>query len=269
MPSASSGKYKIKSIKVYKDHVTLSFLKRAKLQISKEAYLSSYLYEGKIISNKDIEKLEEITASSKLLNYALSLAGKRRYSERKMYDKLKAKETDKKAIYAVISKLKGNGLINDEMLMMDLVNWDDQRKLGKNKIIKHLKDQGIPDNIVSKAKFSSVNELKKAKALLPKLDKKYSRYAYEIKKKHIYSALISQGYEIDIARQVIGDTKKDQPKKEKEKLVNDYQKIKRRYINKYEGYELKKRIFATLANKGYKPSEIKTVLEDYDNENDF
>ena len=105
--------------------------------------------------------------------------------------------------------------------------------------------------------------------MLPKLDKKYSRYAYEIKKKHIYSALISQGYDMDIARQVIGDTKKDQPKKEKEKLVNDYQKIKRRYMNKYEGYELKKKIYAALANKGYKSSEIKTVLEDYDNENDF
>ena len=269
MPSVNAGKYKIKSIKVYKDHVTLSFLKREKLQISKEAYLSSYLYEGKSISNKEIEKLEEVTASSKLLNYALSLVNKRRYSERKMYDKLKAKEEDKKAIWAVINKLKSNGLLDDEAYMLDLINWDDQRKFGKNKIIKHLKDQGIPDQIIAKAKFSSSNELKKAKALLPKLDKKYSRYAYEAKKKHIYSAFISQGYDIDIARQVIGDTKKDQPKKEKEKLVNDYQKIKRRYSNKYEGYELKKRIYAALANKGYRGSEIKTVLEDYDNENDF
>lgn len=269
MPSVNSGKYKIKSIKVYKDHVTLTFLKHARLQISKEAYLSSYLYEGKSISEKEITKLEEITASSKLLNYALSLVNKRRYSERKIYDKLKAKENDKKVIYAVINKLKANGLVNDEMFMMDLINWDDQRKLGKNKILKHLKDQGIPDQIIARAKFSSSSELKKAKALLPKLDKKYSRYAYEMKKKHIYSALISQGYDIDIARQVIGDAKKDQPKKEKEKLVNDYQKIKRRYSNKYEGYELKKRIYAALANKGYKASEIKTVLEDYDNENDF
>lgn len=153
--------------------------------------------------------------------------------------------------------------------MLDLINWDDQRKFGKNKIIKHLKDQGIPEQIISKARFSSSNELKKAKTLLPKLDKKYSRYAYEIKKKHIYSALISQGYDIDIARQVIGDTKRDQSKKEKEKLVNDYQKIKRHYMNKYEGYELKKRIYAALANKGYRGNEIKTVLEDYDNENDF
>ena len=50
---------------------------------------------------------------------------------------------------------------------------------------------------------------------------------------------------------------------------NDYMKIKRRYINKYEGYELKKRIYAALLNKGYKHNEIRIVLEDYDNENDF
>ena len=153
--------------------------------------------------------------------------------------------------------------------MLDLIAWDDTRLFGKNKIIKHLKDQGIPDDIVAKARFSSSNELKKAKALLPKLDKKYARYAYEIKKKRIYSALISWGYDIDIARSVIGDTKKDAPKKEKEKLKYDYLKIKRRYENKYEGYELRKRVYAALANKGYKSNEIRMVLEDYDNENGF
>ena len=269
MPSANAGKYVIKSIKVYKDHVTLSFLKRDKLQISKEAYLSSYLYEGKSVSQKEIDRLEEISALSKLLNYALSLISKKHYSERKMYEKLKAKEDNKKAIWAVINKLKETDLLDDRAYMEDLIDWDNERLFGKNKIIKHLKDKGIQDDLVAKARFSSSNELKKAKALLPKLDKKYARYAYEIKKKHIYSALISQGYDIEIARQVIGDTKKDAPKKEKEKLKSDYLKIKRRYESKYEGYELRKRIYAALANKGYKSGEIRMVLEDYDNENGF
>lgn len=269
MPSVNAGKNTIKSIKVYKDHVTLHFLKREKLEISKEAYLTSYLYEGKNLSKKEIDELLEVTALSKLLNYALSLVSKRHYSERKMYEKLKAKEDNKKAIFTVIDKLKENDLLDDKAYMMDLIIWDDERKFGKNKIIKHLKEQGIKDELISKARFSSSNELKKAKALLPKLDKKYSRYAYEIKKKHIFDALINQGYEMDVARQVVGEAKKDQPKKEKEKLKNDYLKIKRRYENKYEGYELKKRIYAALVNKGYKHSEIKNVLEDYDNENGF
>ena len=269
MPSANTGKKTIKSIKVYKDHVTLSLARNEKIQISKEAYLSTYLYEGKVISQKEIDKLLEITSLSTLLNYALSLIGKRHYSERKLIEKLKAKDNNWSAIKGVISRLKANDLLDDKALMEDLINWDDERKFGKNKIVKHLKEQGIPDTIIEKAHFSHANELKKAKGLLPKLDKKYAKYAYESKKKHIYNALISQGYEIDIARQVIGDAKKDNPKKEKEKLEIDYLKIKHRYENKYDGYELKKRIYAALVNKGYRHNEIKTVLEDYSDENDF
>ena len=75
MPSENSGR-KIKSIKVYKDHVTLSFFKGEKLQISKEAFVSSYLYEGKNLSKKEIDKLLEITAMTTLLNYALSIVSK-------------------------------------------------------------------------------------------------------------------------------------------------------------------------------------------------
>ncbi len=269
MPSVNTGKKKIKSIKVYKDHVTLTFVKNDKIQISKDAYISTYLYEGKALSKVEINKLLEITALSTLLHYALSLLNKRRYSERKIIEKLKAKEDNWSAIKSVINRLKDTGLIDDKSLMEDLIIYDDNRKFGKNKIIKHLKDQGIPDNIIAKERFSSSNELKKAKGLLPKLDKKYAKYAYESKKKHIYSALISQGYDIDIARQVIGDTKKDNPKKEKEKLTNDYLKIKRRYGNKYDGYELKKRIYAALLNKGYRHNAIKLVLEDSYDENDF
>ena len=269
MPSVNTGKYKIKSIKVYKEHVTLSFLKREKLQISKEAYLSSYLYEGKSLSQKEIDKLVEITALTKLLNYAISLISKKRYSEKKMYEKLKAKEEDKASIISVINKLKEKDLINDQTYMMDLIEWDNERKFGKNKTIKHLKEKGIPDVLISKVHFNTANELKKAKAILPKLEKKYARYAYESKKKHIFNALINQGYEIEVAKQVANDAKKDKPKKELEKLENDYVKIKHRYENKYEGYELRKRIYAALVNKGYCHQEIKTVLEDINDENDF
>ena len=269
MPSVNAGKYKIKSIKVFKEHVTLSFLKRDKLQISKEAYLSSYLYEGKSLSSKEIDKLIEITSLNKLLNVALSLAIKKRYSERKMYEKLKAKEEDKASIMKVISVLKEKGLLNDQEYMNDLIARDNERQFGKNKIIKHLKDQGVKEELIVKASFSPTNETKKAKALLPKLDKKYSRYAYEIKKKHIFNALVSQGYEMGTIKQVIGETKKDQPKKEKEKLKNDYIKIKSRYAKKYEGYELNKRVYAALVNKGYKHTEIRSLLEDYDDENGY
>ena len=120
MPSVNSGK-KIKSIKVYKDHVTLTFLKHETLKISKEAYLSSYLYVGKSLSNKEINKLNELTALTTLLNYAMSLISKRHYSERKMYEKLITKDSNKAAAMSVISKLKENDLLDDKAYMEDLI----------------------------------------------------------------------------------------------------------------------------------------------------
>ena len=269
MPSVNTGKKLIKSIKVYKDHVTLSFGYKETLKISKEAYLSSYLYVGKSLTNKEISKLKELTALASLLNYAMSLISKRHYSEWKMYEKLIKKEPNKAAAMQVINKLKENDLLDDKAYMEDLIAWDDERGFGKNKTIKHLKDQGIPDNLISKAHFSHSNELKKAKGLVPKLDRKYSRYAFNNKKNHVYQALLAQGFDHEVAREALELVRSDSPRLEKEKLINDYKKVYKRLESKYEGYQLRQKIYSALLAKGYKGKDIKLVLEEYNYENDF
>ena len=202
MPSVSSGSKKIKSIKAFKDHVTLYFGKGEPLRISKEAFVSSYLYVGKSLTNKDIAYLEEITAMTTLLNYALSIVSKKHISEKEMMEKLLKKEDNYTAAKNVITKLKENDLLNDKAFMEDLIIWDNERCFGENKIIKHLKDKGIPDSLIKKASFPVTNERKKAKSLLDKLEKKYDRFAYISKKKHVYQALVSQGYNMEVAKEV-------------------------------------------------------------------
>ena len=268
MPSVNTGN-KIKSIKIYKDHVTISFIKHEQIKISKEAFVSSYLYEGKSLSEKEIANLLDLTAISKLLNYALSLISKRHYSKKKMYEKLIAKEDNSRAAMQVIDKLIQSDLLDDKAYMEDLIAWDHERNFGENKIKKHLRSQGIPESLISKAHFSQNNERKKAECLIASLNKKYARYAYGVKKQHIYQALLSKGFNPEVARSVLDDVKKDKHKLEKEKLIADYKKIKKRYENKYEGYELKKKIQAALVLKGYKYQEIREVLEEYNYENDF
>lgn len=264
----NSGKRKIKSIKVYKDHVTLAFFKGEKLQISKEAFVSSYLYEGKSLAKKEIDQLLEITAMSTLLNYALGIVSKKHLSEKEMFEKLLKKESNYSVAKNVINKLKENDLLDDKAFMSDLIAWDNERNFGKNKIIKHLKDKGIPDSLIAKASFPSSLERRKAKALIDKLEKKYVKYAYENKKKHVYQALIAQGFTPDVAREASEEVKRSSNKNELEILRKDYQKIKSRYQRKYEGYQLKQKIYAALVSKGYKHTEIKTVLEDLKYEDD-
>ena len=174
MPSVNTGSVIVKSIKVYQDHVTLSFVKKKeKLKISKEAYLSTYIYEGKTLTAKELQKIKEIDELSVLLKYAMSLISKRHYSEKKLKEKLYNKEKNKESLQLVINRLKENDLLNDKALMEDIIAWDNERLFGKNKIIKHLKAQGIPETLISKAHFGRSNEFKKAKGLIPKLSKKY------------------------------------------------------------------------------------------------
>lgn len=268
MPSVNTGSRKIKGIKLYKDHVTLSFFKGEPLKISKEAFVSSYLYAGKNLSSKEIASLEEITAMSTLLNYALQIVSKKHLSEKEMLEKLMKKEDNYAAAKKVITKLKENDLLDDKAFMQDLIAWDNERNFGQNKIVKHLKDKGIPDALINKVNFPQNVERKKAKALLDKLDRKYAKYAYESKKKHVYQALVAQGYNHDVAREVTNDLKRKNDKVEQSLLTRDYEKIKSRYEKKYEGYQLKQKIYAALVNKGYKYQEIKKVLEDFTYEDD-
>ena len=199
----------------------------------------------------------------------MSLISKRHYSEWKMYEKLIKKEPNKAAAMQVINKLKENDLLDDKAYMEDLIAWDDERGFGKNKTIKHLKDQGIPDNLISKAHFSRFNELKKAKGLVPKLDRKYSRYAFNNKKNHVYQALLAQGFDHEVAREALELVRSDSPRLEKEKLINDYKKVYKRLESKYECYQLRQKIYSALLAKGYKGKDIKLVLEEYNYENDF
>ena len=261
MPSVSSGSKKIKSIKAFKDHVTLYFGKGEPLRISKEAFVSSYLYVGKSLTNKDIAYLEEITAMTTLLNYALSIVSKKHISEKEMMEKLLKKEDNYTAAKNVITKLKENDLLNDKAFMEDLIIWDNERCFGENKIIKHLKDKGIPDSLIKKASFPVTNERKKAKSLLDKLEKKYDRFAYISKKKHVYQALVSQGYNMEVAKEVAELIKKGNDKQEISLLKKDYEKALKRYERKYEGYQLKQKLYAYLVSKGYSYKDIKKVLD--------
>ena len=266
MPSVSSGNKKIKSIRICKEHATLTFYHGEPLKISKEAFLSSYLYAGKSLSKKEIAKLEEITALTNLLNYGMSIALKKRFSEKEMLEKLLKKESNYPACKKVIQKLKDNNLLDDKTFMNDLIAYDNERNYGQNKIIKHLIDKGVPQSLVAKASFPISLERKKAKSLLDKLEKKYDRLAYANKKKHIYQALLSQGFSVDVAKETIESVKKESDKKEAMILQKDYDKCLARYARKYTGYLLKQKVYSYLINRGYKYEDIKKVLdlEDFD-----
>ena len=268
VPSKSSGKTIVK-LKVNKKNVVITFSDKSKLSLVPEVMASFYLYEGKTLDNKAIKELVAFNASASLLKYAISLLKKKHYSEWKMREKLYAKEdANKPAVDQVIKVLKSNDLINDKMLILDTIEYGNERNIGKNKIIAELANKGIFQENLSSISFSYTSEKKKALNNLPKLEKKYSKYSYEQKKQHIYRSLLSLGFDNDVALEALNHLSKPIEKDEQDKLKKDFDKTYLRYKNKYEEYELKNKVVTFLRSKGYKTKDILSRWEKYYGEND-
>lgn len=267
MPSKSSGK-KIVKLKTSKKNVTLFFDDSSKKTFSKEVLGNFYIYEGKTIDNKTLKKIEEFNSSITLLNYAMSIIKKGHVSEWKMREKLYNKEAKKKDVDNVIKILKSHDLINDKMLILDTIEYGNERNIGKNKIVQDLLNKGLFKENIHENYFSYSLEKKKAINNIAKLEKKYDRYSYEQKRQHIYSSLLSLGFDNDVAIEALNHISKPNDKKEKMKLERDFNKTYIHYKNKYEGYDLKNKVVTSLRNKGYKVNEILREWEKQYGEND-
>ena len=104
---------------------------------------------------------------------------------------------------------------------------------------------------------------------LPKLEKKYAKYPYEQKKQHVYKALLSLGFDNDIALDVSSRANVPNQKEELSKLDKDFDKVYIHQKRKYEGYELKNKVITSLRSKGYKMKDILYMWEKKYGENDF
>ena len=268
MPSKSSGKTIVK-LKINKKNVVITFSDKSKLSLVPEVMGNFYLYEGKTLDNKAIKELVTFNASASLMKYTISLLKKNHYSEWKMREKLYAREdANKPAVDQVIKVLKSNDLINDKMLILDTIEYGNERNIGKNKIIADLANKGVFSENLSSISFSYSNEKKKALKNLNKLEKKYAKYSYEQKKQHIYRSLLSLGFDNDVALEALNHLSKPVEKDELDKLKKDFEKTYLRYKSKYEGYELKNKVVTFLRGKGYKTKDILSRWEKYYGEND-
>ena len=269
MPSKSSGKLIVK-LKVNKKNVVITFSDKSKLTCVPEVMGNFYLYEGKQLDHKALKDISSFNASASLMKYAISLLKKNHYSEWKMREKLyKKEEANKPAVDNVIKVLKSNDLINDKMLILDTIEYGNERNIGKNKIIVDLANKGIFSENLSRISFPYSVEKKKALNNLNKLEKKYAKYSYEQKRQHIYRSLLSLGFDNDVALEALNHLSKPNDKDELDKLKKDFDKTYLRYKNKCEGYELKNKVVTYLKSKGYKTRDILNRWEKYYGENDF
>lgn len=252
---------KIKKIKILKNKVTVSFDDQNKIELDKSVYTEFYLYVGKEVSKKEIKQIEDYNLNAALMNYALKIRQKSLYSEYKMREKLYDKGGNKKTVDYVIKMMKAHDLIDDQAFIEEHIEYYNDLNYGKNKIIHKLMDKGIFEEKLEKINFPVSIERKKANNIFDKMVRKYDKYNDSQKKRHIYEGYLSQGFDIDIAREMSEKVKSSNPKEENKKLESDFNKAYERFKKKYSKKEIKSKLIAYLASKGYKIGDIIKMIE--------
>ena len=258
MPSSNAGNKKILGIHLGEKKVILRF-EDEKMSIHPNTYTELKLFPGKELTEKDIKDIEYLDELDQYLEYIKKVVIKNPKSESEIKDRLSKKGASKKQIKSIIDKLKVYHLIDDKYLIKETLENLEYRNFGKNKIIETLKKKGFDNDAIQKLEFDDTKEFKKAKNLLPSLERKNSKYPYQSKKQHIYAALLRNGYGHDIAMKVAEMAKPNDRSDELSILKKDYQKVYLRYSKKYSKEDLERKVTEYLLSKGYKYNDIKII----------
>ena len=248
-----SGKL-IKKIKIGKNMITIVFADQ-ELKISPDTYTEFRLYQNKVLTDQEVEKIKSREQIDKLLKSALVSVSKGHPTKKVMISKLEKKGANRFQIDKIIEILVESGFLDDKQFMNDYLEYAKNKGYGKERIIQGLYDKGVPQHMIKDIKFEQNDEFKRARMMLKTYEKKFSRYNYIQRKKHIYDALLRMGYESAIAFKVLDNIKKESDNDEEEHLKKDYQIAQRKYQNKG-----RKKVLEYLLSKGYRYTQIVKVM---------
>ncbi|MEG0295963.1 MAG: recombination regulator RecX [Clostridium sp.] len=168
-----------------------------------------YKYDLKVKSKVDTETLKEVAekeAIMKCRNSAIRVVERSYKSEKELYDKLKEKGYEDKAINLAIEFLKEYNFINDETYTKSYIK-DKIKTQGQKKILYTLKRKGIDEELI-KDNLLAIDKEDEKEVAFTLAEKKYNILIkresdkYKISQK-LYRYLLSRGYEFSIAQEAI------------------------------------------------------------------
>ncbi len=204
------------------------------------------------------ERLTKIVADNDSLNayyLALKYLGKKMRSALEIKNYLHKKEFDAKIVEETVNKLTKENYLNNEQFMFSYIN--DQFNLtynGPEKIKQSLIKLGIKEEqIVIDKDFRE-----KIKALIVKKVKLNHKLSTNALKQNIINYLINLGYRKEDFMEELDSIKSD----DKSLIKKDYDKILKKYQNKYDSFQLKMKIKEKLYQKGYSQDLINEWIEE-------
>lgn len=207
-----------------------------------------------LILEKEITNVEALLKENKIYACyynALDFLKSKSKSEQEIIKHLKKGGYTEENINHTITKLKEQKYIDDIQYASQYL----QEKLaltmqGPNKIRQNLLNKGIKEEIIFEVlkKYDYEEQLKKVDKIINRIINKNKDKSQKYLKLKIYNELIAQGF----YQEVIDDVMKTKDlKDDKENILKETEKLRKKYFNKYSGTKLEYKIKSELIRKGY------------------
>lgn len=208
------------------------------------------------IYDKILEDNKEEEAYNTLLKYLSHHLRSRKECE--IY--LEKKNYSSHIISSMIEKFQSQGYLNDERYIQAYINDKMSfSSLGPYKIrqelLKQVKDEKMIDKYINNLDLELIGE--KLDKIITKLIKNNHQKSGSVLKNKIYQYLVTLGYPKEM---IVSSLNKHTFPVNKQNLQNDYQKLLKKYQNKYDDDKLKYVISQKLLLKGYTKNEINDVI---------
>lgn len=254
--------YKISKIKNKNDYMLIFLDNDEKINISIDNYIKYDLSKIMGLDNKVYELLKKEERILLSYNSVLRKLASKDYTVKQIKDYLFVKkELHKDEVDTIINKLNEYHLLDDDRYCLNRFNYLNKQLYSIKQIKIKLLNEGIKQDLIDKyVIYNSDVEFDKVYSLVLKYSKTIKNKSLNAIKQAIMSKLVNVGYSFDLCKKALNqlNLKADN---EIELLNKEYIKVKNKYSKKYEGYDLKCRIYNSLLNKGFKSEDIKEIVE--------
>lgn len=144
--------------------------------------------------------------------YAVRLLTASKKSEKEVAKRLKDKGYPGNIIEKITEELKGQGILSDEKLIRETVQWAAQAKrYGRRRIILDLKKRGMVSSEIEKAldDYPKAAERDFARSLAEARWERLKKVEPQKRKMRLYQFLLNRGFDFELSREIVAQMHPD------------------------------------------------------------
>jgi len=261
--------YKVVSITPENNHLyTVAFQfdhHQILLSLSGQVIERYGLSVGQVVDREELDALKDQEQVSKAYKLALKYLTYKDYTYAKMQKKLMDKgDFDDIQVEMTMDLLMQKNLIDDAEYTRNYFQKAKRLGMGMNKIIYHLKKEGVSPFIIDEylEEYSQDLEYDKAVELVQKLyNENTTRPQYALIQ-NIRNKLFNKGFSQDVVERAIENFDFSIPKEHTMNLLTkEYYRVYNRYKNRYQSHILKSKIITFLVQKGYEYDDVMEIIQ--------